>query len=75
VTREHPAGGEDQASLLSPPAPFSLPSTRPGGIRRHLLQVLDVDLAHFELGDKNASHDGIAMLRFLSQFSLPNSPA
>ena len=37
-----------------------------------MLQVLYIDLAHLELCNKNASHDGITVLRFLSQFSLPN---
>jgi hypothetical protein len=40
-----------------------------------MLQVLDIDLAHLELCNKNASHDGITLLRFLSQLTLPNSLA
>ncbi len=32
-----------------------------------LLQVIDVDLARLELGNEDSGHDGIAMLRFLSQ--------
>jgi hypothetical protein len=38
------------------------------GIGCHLLQILDIDLAHLELGNENAGHNGITMLRFLDQF-------
>jgi hypothetical protein len=41
---------------------------RPGLIRGHSLQVLDIDLAHLEPGNEDAGHDCIAMLCSLGQF-------
>lgn len=44
-------------------------SLRPGRICCHLLQILDINQSHLELGHENTCHYSIIMIRFFCQFS------